>query len=181
MNGAGLWAAVVVVLTLVFIRRPMRFALAIGALLAVTFLASSSALFADRTFFGVNRVIDDGEGRHVYLSGATIHGVQRMTPEGGREPLSYYHPTGPAGQLFAHFSDPANGVRDVGIIGLGAGGLAAYNQADQNYTFYEIDPVVIGIANDLSLFTFLSRRTGHDRGRRRRRTPRDCRGPGRVL
>ena len=48
-NGAGLWAAVVVVLTLVFIRRPMRFAFAIGALLAVTFLASSSALFADRT------------------------------------------------------------------------------------------------------------------------------------
>ena len=97
LNGAGLWAAVVLALTLVFIRRPMRFALAIGALLAVTFLASSSALFADRTFFGVNRVIDDGEGRHVYLSGATIHGVQRMTPEGGREPLSYYHPTGPAG------------------------------------------------------------------------------------
>ena len=131
MNGAGLWAAVVLVLTLVFIRRPTRFAFAVGALLAVTFLASSSALFADRTFFGVNRVIDDDEGRHLYLSGATIHGVQRMTPEGGREPLSYYHPTGPAGQLFAHFSDPANGVRDVGIIGLGAGGLAAYNQADQ--------------------------------------------------
>ena len=47
-------------------------------------------------------------------------------------------------------------MRDVGIIGLGAGGLAAYNQADQDYTFYEIDPVVIGIANDPSLFTFLS-------------------------
>ena len=54
-----------------------------------------------------------------------------MTPEGGREPLSYYHPTGPAGQLFAHFGDPANEAQDVGIIGLGAGGLAAYNQADQ--------------------------------------------------
>jgi hypothetical protein len=155
-NAAGLWAAVVVVGTLVFIRRPMRFALAIGLVLAVTFLGSPGTLFADRTFFGVNRVVDDGEGRHLYLSGATIHGVQRMTPKGGREPLSYYHPTGPAGELFEHFSDPANGVRDIGIIGLGAGGLAAYNQAAQDYTFYEIDPVVIDIARDPSLFTFLA-------------------------
>lgn len=155
-NATGLWAAVVVVLTLVFIRRPIRFALAVGLVLAVVFVSSAGALFADRTFFGVNRVIEDGEGRHLYLSGATIHGVQRMTPGGGREPLSYYHPTGPAGQLFGHFSDPANGVRDVGIIGLGAGGLAAYNQAGQNYTFYEIDPVVIDIANDPALFTFLA-------------------------
>jgi len=155
-NAAGLWAAVVVIGSLVFIRRPMRFAFAIGALLAVTFLASSSSLFADRTFFGVNRVIDDGDGRHVYLSGATIHGVQRMGPNGGREPLSYYHPTGPAGQVFRHFSDPANGVSDVGLIGLGAGGLAAYNQASQHFTFYEIDPVVVDIANDPALFTFLA-------------------------
>jgi hypothetical protein len=154
-NAAGLWAAVVVIGTLVFIRRPMRFAFAIGALLAVTFLASSSSVFADRTFFGVNRVIDDGEGRHVYLSGATVHGVQRMAANGGREPLSYYHPTGPAGQVFEHFSDPANGVHDVGLIGLGAGGLAAYNQPSQTFTFYEIDPVVIDIANDPALFTFL--------------------------
>ena len=44
VNGAGLWAAVVLVLTLVFIRRPTRFAFAVGALLAVTFLAARRTL-----------------------------------------------------------------------------------------------------------------------------------------
>jgi spermidine synthase len=78
-----------------------------------------------------------------------------MTASGGREPLSYYHPTGPAGQVFEYFSDPTSGVHDVGLIGLGAGGLAAYNQPSQTFTFYEIDPVVIDIANDPALFTFL--------------------------
>lgn len=46
-------------------------------------------------------------------------------------------------------------VRDVGLIGLGAGSLAAYGVAGQTFTFYEIDPVVIRIASDRALFNFV--------------------------
>jgi len=145
-----------VVLTLVFVRRPVRFALAVAALLAITFLGGQSPIFADRTFFGVNRVIDDGTGHRIYLSGATVHGVERTDAVGGRTALSYYHPTGPAGQIFGSLpADPARPT-EVAVIGLGAGGLAAYGRPGQHDTFVEIDPVVIRIASDPSLFRFVT-------------------------
>jgi SAM-dependent methyltransferase len=138
------------------VRRPVRYALGVAAVLAVVLLTGDKALFADRTFFGVNRVVDDNEGRHVYLSGRTVHGVERVGPGGGRLPMSYYHPSGPAGQVFSTLKSRAGGITDVAVIGLGAGGLAAYADAGQRYVFYEIDPAVIAIARDERLFTFLS-------------------------
>jgi spermidine synthase len=43
----------------------------------------------------------------------------------------------------------------VAVIGLGAGTLACYARHDQQWTFYEIVPAVIQIAEDRHLFTFL--------------------------
>ncbi|MCY7418113.1 MAG: fused MFS/spermidine synthase [Chloroflexi bacterium] len=146
--------AVVAAGSLVFVRRPVRFALTIGALFLITFLAGASPLFADRTFFGVHRVIAEGD-RHIYLSGATIHGAELTTPDGAVTPLSYYHRTGPAGQVFAMLGQRGTPVQDVGVIGLGAGALSAYGEKGQAFTFYEIDPVVIRIASDPSLFTYV--------------------------
>jgi SAM-dependent methyltransferase len=154
---ASVWIVVAVLIgCLAFFTRPVRFALAVAAVLAVVLLSGDRALFSDRTFFGVNRVIDDGAGRHVYLSGQTVHGVQRAAPGGGRLPMSYYHPSGPAGQVFSTLKEADGGLDDVAVIGLGAGGLAAYADAGQRYDFYEIDPAVISIARDPELFTFLS-------------------------
>ena len=46
---------------------------------------------------------------------------------------------------------------DIAIVGLGTGGLAAYGLSpDQRITFYEIDPAVVRIAGDKSLFTFIA-------------------------
>ncbi len=146
--------SVVAAASLVMVRRPVRFGLTIGVLFAITFLAGASPLFADRTFFGVHRVIVDGD-RHVYLSGATIHGAELITPDGAQTPLSYYHRTGPAGQVFAMLGQRTSPVQDVGVIGLGAGALAAYGEPGQAFTFYEIDPVVMHLASDPSLFTYL--------------------------
>jgi hypothetical protein len=155
--------AVAVVAALLATRRPRRFAMTIAAVLAITYFGGEPVLFADRTFFGLNRVIDDGAGHRIYLSGSTIHGVERTDPDGGRQPLSYYHPTGPAGQIFqalpsggAAGGSAAGAATDVAIIGLGAGGLAAYGQPGQHYTFVEIDPVVIRIARDPALFRFIT-------------------------
>ena len=43
----------------------------------------------------------------------------------------------------------------VGIVGLGVGGIAAHGRAGDRYTFFEIDPVVVEIAEG-PFFSFLS-------------------------
>src|SRR4029077_9727579 len=45
---------------------------------------------------------------------------------------------------------------EVAGVGLGAGSLAAYGIQGQHDTFAEIDPVVIRIARDPSLFRFIT-------------------------
>jgi hypothetical protein len=44
----------------------------------------------------------------------------------------------------------------VAVIGLGSGAMAAYAKSDQDWTFYEIDPVVIRFARNTNFFTYLS-------------------------
>jgi hypothetical protein len=153
LPGASI-VAVLAIACLVVAGRPVRFGFALAALMAITFVGGRQSVFADRTFFGVHRVVEQ-DVRHVYLSGATIHGAQLMSVDGGRTPLSYYHASGPAGQVFEMLKGQPERVRDVGLIGLGAGSLAAYGVAGQTFTFYEIDPVVIRIASDPALFTFV--------------------------
>jgi hypothetical protein len=123
-------------------KRPLRFALGLGAiLLAVTF-AGTHALERSRSFFGIYKVVDDGS-QHLLYDGTTVHGLQRV---GSAEPLEYYGRAGPAGQAFA-----ALRPRSVGAIGLGAGAIACYGHV----TFFEIDPEVVRIARDPRLFTYL--------------------------
>jgi spermidine synthase len=43
----------------------------------------------------------------------------------------------------------------VALIGLGAGSLACYGKAGQEFVFYELDPVVERIARNPRLFTYL--------------------------
>jgi SAM-dependent methyltransferase len=155
-DASVLLIAAVLVASLVAVRAPLRQAGIVAAVLAVVILAGDRALFIDRTFFGVNRVIDDGAGRHVYLSGMTVHGLQRMDSAGSRHALGYYHPSGPAGHVFQTVLPAGSGARDVAIVGLGAGGLAAYNETGHRFVFYEIDPAVITIARDERLFGFLA-------------------------
>jgi spermidine synthase len=47
-------------------------------------------------------------------------------------------------------------AREVAVIGLGAGTLAAYAKPTQHWTFYEIDPAVEGIARTGAYFTYLN-------------------------
>jgi hypothetical protein len=147
----GIALALTVVLT---IRRPIRYALAIGALLTMAVLVGKPALYTDRTFFGLNRVLDE-DGRHELTHGTTIHGGQWTDSSRSRVPLAYYHPTGPVGQVFAAI-DADRGWTDAAVIGLGAGSMAAYGGTGQRMTFYEIDPAVADIASDPRLFTFVA-------------------------
>lgn len=165
MGGSGfnnLRTIMVIALPLVacylFTLRPIRYALALGGwFLASQVLYEQSRgdlLFAERSFYGVHRVNDQQEtAARVLRHGFTAHGMQKHDPGLRRTGTTYYHPTGPAGQVFRQFG---RGLKKVGLVGLGTGTLATYAGPDSQYTYYEIDPVVEAIAEDEEMFTFLS-------------------------
>ncbi|MDH3263158.1 MAG: fused MFS/spermidine synthase [Paracoccaceae bacterium] len=129
---------------------------AVAALLAMdAYLTRSTALFADRSFFGTHRV-EDADGFRKYVNGSTLHGVETVAEIGAARPtpLSYYYPAGPMGQVFT--SDIGQSARTVGIVGLGAGALACYRAPHQAWHFYEIDRKVDEIARDSGLFSYVS-------------------------
>ena len=139
-------------------RRRFRFALGLAAVLLVSNAApgrESLQLEAARSFFGVHRVtMDSGRKFHRLIHGKTIHGMQSLDPAKRRVPLTYYHPSGPLGQIFAAWDGRLNGP--IAAVGLGAGATAAYGKPGQELTFFEIDPVVKRIASDPKYFTYLS-------------------------
>jgi hypothetical protein len=140
------------------IKRPSRFGLCLCAIVlgAAAFGGRrENLLHQERSFFGVLRVTRDPEG-HVnqLFHGTTLHGQQSLDPARRDEPLTYYHRTGPIGQVFAAFSGPDAKPR-VALVGLGTGSLASYGEPGQRLTFYEIDPAVVRIARDPRWFTFL--------------------------
>jgi hypothetical protein len=112
------------------------------------------ALFADRSFFGAYRVERSGGPSNFLTHGTTIHGAQFLDAKRRRQPVTYYHPNGPAGQLFAAMQGrlPNN---QIGAVGLGAGSLVCYSKPGEEWTFFEIDPLVERISRNPKYFTFL--------------------------
>jgi SAM-dependent methyltransferase len=147
-------------LILVFITadRPVRFAASLFALFVVLPLmqvaVAGKIVASKRSFFGVHRVEEYRNRFGLFRSlshGNTEHGKENFGELAGT-PLTYYYPSGPIGGIFRSIA-PAK--RDVALVGLGIGSLAAYGRPGQNFTYYEIDPDVVAIAKDPKLFTFL--------------------------
>ena len=142
-----------VILAFFLSRHTFRFALAIGAVFLATHLmqvgSDSKILYADRSFFGVHRVLESKLGRYNLLAhGTTLHGIQDK--ENPTRPLTYYTKNSPIGEVFAAYE-----FDNVGLVGLGVGSCAAYGVPGQKMTFFEIDPVVIDIAQNEDYFTLL--------------------------
>ena len=135
-----------------FKRRPLRFALSLGALMlgsAMYVSAHERVPYRNRSFFGVHRVMEDSE-RHLRLlvHGRIVHGAQSLDPSRRREPLTYFYRNGPIGQAFTALGEVSPKSR-VAVIGLGIGSLAAYGERGQRWTFYEIDPAIAALAPSL--------------------------------
>jgi hypothetical protein len=151
---ALLGAAAAVVL--LFWRHPLRLALGAGAIFAAVRLADavdSDVLLQRRSFFGIYRVRQILEYT-VLQHGTTTHGGQSRRPERRLEPLTYYYREGPLGQIFEHVAADRP-LRRVAAVGLGAGTIACYGRPGEQWTFYEIDPLVERIARNPRLFTYL--------------------------
>jgi hypothetical protein len=141
-----------------FGKRPLRFALGLAALILASGVYTGPfghILRTERSFFGVYRVANDDMNRfRLLFHGGTVHGMQSLDARRACEPLAYYTRTGPIGQVFAAYEGAR--LSQVAIIGLGAGALAAYQTPGQQFTFFEIDPLVERIARDPRYFTFIS-------------------------
>jgi len=113
---------------------------------------------AIRNFYGVVYVDagrDDETGRPLWTamrSGSTRHGVQILEPGRTRIPTAYYG-TGSAVGIALQADRRPDAPRHVGIVGLGAGTLAAYGTPGDTYRFYEINPAVVAFAD--AYFTYL--------------------------
>jgi SAM-dependent methyltransferase len=157
-----------VVLCYTFVERSRRFGLGVGALLlasAFCGLFDKGFMYQTRSFFGVLRVettektIDeDGEEVKLVLvrlvHGTTLHGMQFANEDRRDWPLTYYHRSGPIGQVFEAYNRDAR--RNLGVIGLGTGTMACYAREGQSITFYDIDPTVKKISyDDRTYFTYV--------------------------
>ena len=112
-----------------------------------------------RSFYGVLRVnVEDEEypslKNYTLVNGRILHGLQFDAKEKRRIPTTYYGPTTGIGLLMEHYPKVKN--RSVGLVGLGAGTMAAYGEAGDRFRFYEINPDVDRV---LHLFEGLSRRS----------------------
>ena len=153
--------AVLVLVAYLFRNRRFRFALAMvvlifGYRLALpTFLDSDyQVVYIARDFFGIKKVVYEVESNmRKLLHGDTLHGLESQDPALSGKPISYYHETGPAGDVMKMLNDRPD--QHIGVVGLGTGSMAGWARPNRRVTFFDIDPQIQDIA--LYFFTFLRR------------------------
>ncbi len=74
-------------------------------------------------------------------------------------PISYYGPNSGVGLAFARAEELYGKGASMGVVGLGTGTLACYAKPGQDWQLYEIDPLIVEIARDKGLFSYLERCT----------------------
>ncbi len=140
-------------------RRPSQFALAVLCVLIATPAVHSAERLLERhrSFFGVHSVLRDDTGKfNVLMHGITVHGAQHIEPAKRLKPTAYYHGDSPIGHVFSVLGK-GDALKRVAVVGMGTGTLACHRAAGREWTFYEIDPIVVRLAKDERYFDFLAR------------------------
>jgi hypothetical protein len=151
--------AVLVLIAFLFRNRQFRFALAMAVLVfgyhfALPTFLESQALYIGRDFFGIKKVVYESDSNmRKLLHGDTLHGLESQDPALIGKPISYYHETGPIGDVMKMISDRPN--QHIGVVGLGTGSMAGWFRPNRHITFFDIDPQIYDIASHF--FTFLPR------------------------
>jgi hypothetical protein len=101
-------------------------------------------ILALRNFYAASRVsetrLDSGDVVRTLHNGAIMHGMQVVNDAVRRHtPTTYYGENSGVGLAMAHLSSSGE-PRRVGVIGLGAGTMAAHGRAGDLFRFYEINP-----------------------------------------
>lgn len=139
------------------------------SILAITFILiqfktmfktnSSDSLQKSRNFYGILRVYDstinDSDDIRDLVNGSIDHGFQYLDASRSSVPTSYYQRNSGGGiAIDKNLKREAKQPMRIGVIGLGAGTMAAYCLPGDYFRFYEINPEVISINE--KYFTFIS-------------------------
>ena len=93
-----------------------------------------------RNFYGTLAVFDNPEHTWRTLAHGTItHGGQFLDPAKANRPATYYSLDSGVGLAISSLGEQP---RKLGVVGLGAGSLAAYGRSGDRIRFYEINPLV---------------------------------------
>jgi SAM-dependent methyltransferase len=154
---------VVLTIAIVAIGNRALFACAVAALLMAAggwqrVESSSTPGKMTRSFFGIYSIRQGPNNSRLLVHGTTVHGVQNLgSPERERMATTYYVPSSGVGLAMAAREQLFGAGARIGLVGLGTGTLACYARPGEQWTIYEIDPAVVGIARDPKRFTFLAR------------------------
>ena len=140
----------------------LAIAVLVSGVRAFLFIGSdlTGSIRSQRNFYGVVRIRQTGAPgdpnfSYQLIHGNTIHGAQFFGPGQRDIPTVYYGPNGGVGLALLNHPRPAAGLR-VGALGLGVGTIAAYGRPGDLYRFYEINPLVIQLAQGQGgYFTYL--------------------------
>jgi spermidine synthase len=144
-------------LALSVVRRPSirvaSYTLGTLLFLQLSIRASSEHVVVQRSFYSVLRVAENYEpGYRALIHGTTVHGMQAYDKSLAKHPVTYYTEQGPLGQMFSALSGRLHHAH-VGVVGLGVGEIATYAEGGQQWTFFELDPLVEHVAK--TYFTYL--------------------------
>ena len=111
---------------------------------------------AVRNFYGSLRVRESlsaypGAVMRTLTNGTIQHGTQIFSPELRKAPTTYYAEDSGVG-LALRFCCQGR-ARNIGVVGLGVGTIAAYGQPGDRIRFYEVNPAVTPIAQNV--FTYI--------------------------
>ena len=147
---------------------PLRQA-GVAVIMGMAILILPSAInsgFAERSFFGVHRVVTTDKGdMRLLLHGTTLHGAMRIKDADGQLlsaplPATYYYAASPMARgldAARRVTGKTAGGLVVGSVGVGSGSMACHSRANEDWSFFDIDPVVVKIATNPKHFNFFSR------------------------
>lgn len=166
-DAGSIWMIALVIASAIIVLQashPARLTGLVAAVLIITSFYQPGKKHSEtmRSFFGVHKVVESADGRfRVLYHGTTNHGAQRIRDDAGApvsgkpEPLTYFHDRGPMAEAITAVRATKGKLDRVMVVGLGTGSLACHAKPGERWTYFEIDPVVIRLAQDRSKFSFL--------------------------
>jgi spermidine synthase len=145
-----------------FLGRALASILILGLSVGLCYQPDKRRVAHWRTFHGTSmvrktEVLADGRPCPFFqlYHGRVRHGTQVGSPH-NRTPTAYFAHTTGLGRAILNLQTARPDAMSVGIIGLGAGTIAAYGREGDSYRFYEIDDAVIRIAKgEKGCFSYL--------------------------
>jgi len=133
-----------------------------GLIVILHILYARATMLEVRNFYGSLRVTSSDtppliQPVRLLMNGAIQHGTQLFAPGMSGIPTTYYAEDSGVGLALRYCC--ASAPRRIGVVGLGAGTIAAYGRHGDQLRFYEINPLVRPIAQNL--FTYLRDSAAH--------------------